>query len=300
MIPILTNVAVALPGIFVGSFLIEVFFSIPGLGREVLLAVNRSDYPVIQAVDDLPRGRSRWSSTCVTDVLYQAGRSAGGAEMSAGAWSPRRRRRRAAGRRAPKASGPRPGGASRRPRRHGLAARSCVAFLLLIAARRARLGRRATGRPRRACRMRRRPSSARPPKAAGRDRRRRSGPHRRHVAPSTRSRRATREWAERAAQFQTTEPRKADDAALRRRPARPRRARQGDQGRADLDPRRRARRRCSPRSIGTVLGALGRLLRRQGRRLPRVGLQRLHRDPRHPADLRVRGGARPRHAARSC
>ncbi len=48
-IPILTNVAVALPGIFVGSFLIEVFFSIPGLGREVLLAVNRSDYPVIQA-----------------------------------------------------------------------------------------------------------------------------------------------------------------------------------------------------------------------------------------------------------
>jgi peptide/nickel transport system permease protein len=26
-----------------------VFFSIPGLGREILLAVNRSDYPVIQA-----------------------------------------------------------------------------------------------------------------------------------------------------------------------------------------------------------------------------------------------------------
>ena len=50
LIPILTNVAVSLPGIFVGSFLIEVFFSIPGLGREVLLAVNRSDYPVIQAV----------------------------------------------------------------------------------------------------------------------------------------------------------------------------------------------------------------------------------------------------------
>jgi len=49
MIPILTNVAIALPGILVGSFLIEVFFSIPGLGREILLAVNRSDYPVIQA-----------------------------------------------------------------------------------------------------------------------------------------------------------------------------------------------------------------------------------------------------------
>jgi peptide/nickel transport system permease protein len=50
LIPILTNIGLALPSIFVGSFLIEVFFSIPGLGREVLLAVNRSDYPVIQAV----------------------------------------------------------------------------------------------------------------------------------------------------------------------------------------------------------------------------------------------------------
>jgi len=49
MIPILTNLGLALPGVFVGSFLIEVFFSIPGLGREVILAVNRSDYPVIQA-----------------------------------------------------------------------------------------------------------------------------------------------------------------------------------------------------------------------------------------------------------
>jgi peptide/nickel transport system permease protein len=50
MIPILTNIGLQLPSIFVGAFLIEVFFSIPGLGREVLLAVNRSDYPVIQAV----------------------------------------------------------------------------------------------------------------------------------------------------------------------------------------------------------------------------------------------------------
>ena len=49
MIPILANIGLALPGIFVGSFLIEVFFSIPGLGREVLGAVNRSDFPVIQA-----------------------------------------------------------------------------------------------------------------------------------------------------------------------------------------------------------------------------------------------------------
>jgi len=50
LIPILTNIGLALPGILIGSFLIEVYFSIPGIGREVLLAVNRSDYPVIQAV----------------------------------------------------------------------------------------------------------------------------------------------------------------------------------------------------------------------------------------------------------
>ena len=49
MIPILTNVGISLPGIFVGSFLLEVFFSIPGLGREILTAVNRSDFPVIKA-----------------------------------------------------------------------------------------------------------------------------------------------------------------------------------------------------------------------------------------------------------
>ncbi len=70
MIPILTNVAVALPGIFVGSFLIEVFFSIPGLGREVLLAVNRSDYPVIQAVT-IYIAVITMTVNLLTDVLYK-------------------------------------------------------------------------------------------------------------------------------------------------------------------------------------------------------------------------------------
>jgi peptide/nickel transport system permease protein len=70
LIPILTNVAVALPGIFVGSFLIEVFFSIPGLGREVLLAVNRSDYPVIQAVTVYLAVITMFVNLA-TDVLYK-------------------------------------------------------------------------------------------------------------------------------------------------------------------------------------------------------------------------------------
>ncbi len=70
MIPVLTNVAIQLPGVFVGSFLIEVFFSIPGLGREVLLAVNRSDYPVVQAVT-VYLAALTMVINLITDVLYK-------------------------------------------------------------------------------------------------------------------------------------------------------------------------------------------------------------------------------------
>ena len=70
MIPILTSIGTGLPGIFVGSFLIEVFFSIPGLGREVLLAVNRSDYPVIQAVTVYLAAITMLINV-LTDVLYK-------------------------------------------------------------------------------------------------------------------------------------------------------------------------------------------------------------------------------------
>ncbi|OYV02282.1 MAG: peptide ABC transporter permease [Burkholderiales bacterium PBB5] len=70
LIPILTNVGYNLPGIFVGSFLIEVFFSIPGLGREVLLAVNRGDYPVIQAAT-VYLAMLTMLINLATDVLYK-------------------------------------------------------------------------------------------------------------------------------------------------------------------------------------------------------------------------------------
>ncbi|MBK6295544.1 MAG: ABC transporter permease [Rhodoferax sp.] len=70
MIPILTNVATTLPGVFIGSFLIEVFFSIPGLGREILVAVNRSDYPVIQAAT-VYLAALTMVINLITDVLYK-------------------------------------------------------------------------------------------------------------------------------------------------------------------------------------------------------------------------------------
>lgn len=71
MIPILTNISMQLPGIFIGSFLIEVFFSIPGLGREVWMAVNRSDYPVIQAVT-IYLAVLTMVINLLTDLLYKA------------------------------------------------------------------------------------------------------------------------------------------------------------------------------------------------------------------------------------
>jgi peptide/nickel transport system permease protein len=49
-IPIITQVMSTLPGLLTGAFLVERFFSIPGIGREVILAVERSDFPVIKAI----------------------------------------------------------------------------------------------------------------------------------------------------------------------------------------------------------------------------------------------------------
>lgn len=49
-IPIVTDVMSNLPALLIGAFLIERFFGIPGIGREVILAVERSDFPVIKAI----------------------------------------------------------------------------------------------------------------------------------------------------------------------------------------------------------------------------------------------------------
>lgn len=49
-IPIVTNVLMGLPGLLTGAFLLERFFAIPGIGREIILAVERSDFPLIKAI----------------------------------------------------------------------------------------------------------------------------------------------------------------------------------------------------------------------------------------------------------
>jgi peptide/nickel transport system permease protein len=70
MIPILTYVGIGLPGLFVGSFPLEVFFSIPGLGREVIESVNRSDFPVIKAIT-VYLAIVTMSVNLLVDVLYR-------------------------------------------------------------------------------------------------------------------------------------------------------------------------------------------------------------------------------------
>jgi peptide/nickel transport system permease protein len=70
-IPIATNVLMQLPGLLAGAFLIERFFSIPGIGREVIIAVERSDFPVIKAVT-VYVAIATMVITLAADLLYRA------------------------------------------------------------------------------------------------------------------------------------------------------------------------------------------------------------------------------------
>ncbi len=70
-IPVLTNVMIQLPGLLAGAFLVERFFSIPGIGREVILAVERSDFPLIKAVT-VYVAIATMVVNLATDLLYKA------------------------------------------------------------------------------------------------------------------------------------------------------------------------------------------------------------------------------------
>ncbi|NJK29335.1 MAG: ABC transporter permease [Acaryochloris sp. SU_5_25] len=50
MIPILTFTIVAIPFLILGSFLMERFFSIPGLGDLLITAINNGDFPVLKGM----------------------------------------------------------------------------------------------------------------------------------------------------------------------------------------------------------------------------------------------------------
>ncbi len=70
-IPVITYVMSNLPALLIGAFLIERFFSIPGIGREVILAVERSDFPVIKAITVYVAAATMFFNL-LTDLMYQA------------------------------------------------------------------------------------------------------------------------------------------------------------------------------------------------------------------------------------
>jgi peptide/nickel transport system permease protein len=70
-IPIITNLMIQLPGLLVGLFLIERFFSIPGIGREVILSVERSDFPVIKAIT-VYVALATMLANLAADLMYKA------------------------------------------------------------------------------------------------------------------------------------------------------------------------------------------------------------------------------------
>ena len=50
LIPVVTTVMMSLPYLLIGALVLETFFSIPGMGNAVVLAVNNSDFPIIKAI----------------------------------------------------------------------------------------------------------------------------------------------------------------------------------------------------------------------------------------------------------
>ena len=64
MIPIITELVIMLPFLFLGSLLLENFFGIPGLGSMAVNAIFNNDYPVIKAM------------TIIGAILYMIGQLA--------------------------------------------------------------------------------------------------------------------------------------------------------------------------------------------------------------------------------
>ena len=69
-IPIVTDVMATLPALLIGAFLIERFFGIPGIGREVIIAVERSDFPVIKAITVYVAAATMFFNL-IADLIYK-------------------------------------------------------------------------------------------------------------------------------------------------------------------------------------------------------------------------------------
>ncbi len=69
MIPIITNVVLEIPFLITGSLLLENFFSVPGMGAQIVDAFNTSDFPVIKA-EVMVLSFLYIAFSLITDILY--------------------------------------------------------------------------------------------------------------------------------------------------------------------------------------------------------------------------------------
>lgn len=68
-VPLLTHIVVEIPMLILGSFLLESFFGIPGLGSMTIDALHHSDFPVIKAMTTL-QSLLLIAGNLATDLLY--------------------------------------------------------------------------------------------------------------------------------------------------------------------------------------------------------------------------------------
>ncbi len=69
MIPIITRVVITIPFLITGSFLLERYFGIPGMGNQLIIAVESSDFPIVQSFTAV-FAAVYIASNLLTDVLY--------------------------------------------------------------------------------------------------------------------------------------------------------------------------------------------------------------------------------------
>ena len=50
MIPIITYTVIGIPGLLLGAFLIERFFSLPGVGDLIITGINTGDFPIVKGL----------------------------------------------------------------------------------------------------------------------------------------------------------------------------------------------------------------------------------------------------------
>jgi peptide/nickel transport system permease protein len=69
MIPIVTYTMVAIPFLILGAFLMERYFSLPGIGDLMITAINNGDFPVLKGLT-MVIAIAYSAMVLITDIVY--------------------------------------------------------------------------------------------------------------------------------------------------------------------------------------------------------------------------------------